>query len=65
MGLFITENAYPTVKITSGGVTKTEQLDEMWLGELWGKWFPTLRAEDTTGRNDSGKTDTADRSRAC
>lgn len=51
-GLFITENAYPVVKITSGGVTKTEQLEEMWLGELWGKWFPTLRAEDTTGRKD-------------
>lgn len=51
-GLFITENAYPVVKVTSGGVTKTEQLEEMWLGELWGKWFPTLRAEDTTGRKD-------------
>lgn len=48
----MTENAYPVVKITSEGVTKTEQLDEMWLGELWGKWFPLLRAEDTTGRND-------------
>ena len=39
------------MSITTAGVTKTEKLEEIWLGELWGKWFPTLRAEDTTGRS--------------
>ena len=39
------------VNITYDGVTKTEKLEEIWLGELWGKWFPLLRAEDTTGRS--------------
>lgn len=50
-GLFLIEEPYPMVSITSDGVTKTEKLEEIWLGELWGKWFPLLRAEDTTGRN--------------
>ena len=50
-GLFLTEEPYPMVSITSNGVTKTEKLEEIWLGELWGKWFPLLRAEDTTGRS--------------
>lgn len=50
-GLFLIEEPYPMVSITSDGVTKTEKLEEIWLGELWGKWFPSLRAEDTTGRS--------------
>ena len=50
-GLFLTEEPYPMVSITTAGVTKTEKLEEIWLGELWGKWFPTLWAEDTTGRS--------------
>ena len=51
VGLFLTEEPYPMVNITYDGVTKTEKLEEIWLGELWGKWFPLLRAEDTTGRS--------------
>ena len=51
VGLFLIEEPYPMVSITSGGVTKTEKLEEIWLGELWGKWFPSLWAEDTTGRS--------------
>ena len=51
VGLFMTEEPYPMVSITYDGVTKTEKLEEIWLGELWGKWFPLLRAEDTTGRS--------------
>ena len=51
VGLFLTEDPYPMVNITYDGVTKTEKLEEIWLGELWGKWFPLLRAEDTTGRS--------------
>ena len=49
VGLFLIEEPYPMVSITTAGVTKTEKLEEMWLGELWGKWFPSLWAEDTTG----------------
>ena len=51
VGLFLIEEPYPMVSITTAGVTKTEKLEEMWLGELWGKWFPSLWAEDTTGRS--------------
>lgn len=51
VGLFLIEEPYPMVSITTGGVTKTEKLEEIWLGELWGKWFPSLRAEDATGRS--------------
>ena len=50
-GLFLTEEPYPMVSILSEGITKTEKLEEIWLGELWGKWFPLLRAEDTNGRS--------------
>lgn len=50
VGLFLTDEPYPMVSIIYDGVTKTEKLEEIWLGELWGKWFPLLRAEDTTGR---------------
>ena len=39
------------VSITTTGITKTEKLEEIWLGELWGKWFPSLWTEDTTGRS--------------
>ena len=39
------------VSITTTGITKTEKLEEIWLGELWGKWFLSLWAEDTTGRS--------------
>ena len=46
VGLFLIEEPYPMVSITTAGVTKTEILEEMWLGELWGKWFPSLWAED-------------------
>ena len=51
VGLFLTEEPYPMVRITTAGITKTEKLEEMWLGELWGNWFPSLWAEDTTGRS--------------
>lgn len=51
VGLFLIEEPYPMVSITTAGVTKTEKLEEMWLGELWGKWFPSLWAEDNTGRS--------------
>ena len=51
VGLFLTDESHPMVSITTDGVTKTEQLEDIWLGELWGKWFPLLRAEDTTGRS--------------
>ena len=50
-GLFLTDEPYPMVSIFSEGIAKTEKLEEIWLGELWGKWFPLLRAEDTTGRS--------------
>lgn len=50
-GLFLTDEPYPMVSILSEGITKTEKLEEIWLGELWGKWFPLLRAEDATGRS--------------
>ena len=51
VALFLTEDPYPMVSITTTGITKTEKLEEIWLGELWGKWFPSLWAEDTTGRS--------------
>ena len=51
VALFLTEEPYPMVSITTTGITKTEKLEEIWLGELWGKWFPSLWAEDTTGRS--------------
>ena len=37
VGLFLTEEPYPMVSITTAGITKTEKLEEIWLGELWGK----------------------------
>ena len=51
VALFLTKDPYPMVSITTTGITKTEKLEEIWLGELWGKWFPSLWAEDTTGRS--------------
>lgn len=51
VGLFLIEEPYPMVSITTDGVTKTEKLEEIWIGQLWEKWFPSLRAEDTTGRS--------------
>ena len=50
VGLFIVEEPYPVITITSGGISKTEVLDEVYLGELWSKWLPILYAEDATGR---------------
>ena len=50
VGLFLTENANPMLSILYDGLTKTEKMEKIWLGELWGKWLPSLWAEDTTGR---------------
>lgn len=50
VGLFLTENANPMLSIIYDGLTKTEKMEKIWLGELWWKWLPSLWAEDTTGR---------------
>lgn len=56
VGLFDYGDAYPTLAITSGGVTQTELLTEVGYVHLWAQYLPTMGA-DMGGRTtwSSGK----------
>ena len=45
VGLFDNGDAYPTLAITSGGVTQTELLTEVGYYHLWSQYLPTMGAD--------------------
>lgn len=56
LGLFLPEEGNPMVSISSGGTTRTEVLEDVWLDELWHRALPhvntrfnysSIKTEDT------------------